>query len=99
MRSLADSLRGNYKLLFDIININYGDPNKEDPMKQPVKDLIECFDNISHEINEYKVALVPRVLELSDDVEVNLALLRFEDAYTIIFYREDLLKDITLFSI
>jgi hypothetical protein len=65
---------------------------KEDPMKLPVEDLIECFDNIDHEINEYKVALVPRVLALSDDVEVNLALLGFEDVYNVIFYRKDFLN-------
>jgi hypothetical protein len=89
---LARDVRDNYNFLFDIIRLNRDKPNKSDPMKQPVEDLIECFDNISHEIDEYKVALVPRVLALSDDVEVNLALLRFEDVYTILFYRRDFLK-------
>jgi hypothetical protein len=32
------------------------------------------------------------VLALSDDVKINLALLRFEEVYTIIFYREDFLN-------
>ncbi|MHB8117516.1 MAG: hypothetical protein ACYDHX_02120 [Methanothrix sp.] len=92
LRSLASSIRDNHKFLFDIINISMDHLSKNDPMEQPVQDLIECFDNIRHEINEYKIALVPRVLALSDDVEVNLALLRFEDVYNILFYREDFLK-------
>jgi len=61
-------------------------------MEYLIGDLITCFDNIDHEINEYKIALVPRVLALSDDVEVNHALLWFEDVYSIIFYRKYFLK-------
>jgi len=80
LRSLADSIREHYNLLFDI-NRMYGRTGEDgDPMGPSVKSTIECFNNIRHEIDEYKVALVPRVLALSDDVEVNLALLRFEDA-------------------
>ena len=99
LRSLASSISSNYEFLFDIIDISMDRLNKNDPMEQPVQDLIKCFDNIGHEIYEYKIALVPRVLALSDDVEVNLELLRFEDACTILFYREDFLKRYDSFRI
>jgi len=92
LRGLAYNIFKYYSFLYDVSKIYFKSKNTDDPMEIHVKDLIECFDNISHEINEYKVAIVPRIISFSDDEEVNLALLRFEEVYAIIHYRTDFLN-------
>lgn len=92
LRCLAYNIFKYYIFLYDVSKIYFESRNKDDPMEMHIKALTECFDNISHEINEYKAAIVPRIISFSDDVEVNLALLRFEEAYAIIHYRKDFLN-------
>jgi hypothetical protein len=92
LRALAYNIFKYYSFLYDISRIYFKSRSIDDPMEIHVKALVECFENISHEINEYKVAIVPRIISFSDDEEVNLALLRFEEAYAIIHYRVDFLN-------
>jgi hypothetical protein len=82
MRNIAKIAQYNLKSNDINKSLDYNNKSMRDIFKTPPNTAIkEVLSRIDSEIEEYKFRLVPRVLDLSDDEEVNLALMFFEKRY------------------